>query len=344
MKWLITGGCGFIGCNLAGALLDDGEEVILLDNLYRHGSARNLDWIRSIYRDGAHFVNADVRDSDRVSRIVRDSQPDVLCHLAGQVAMTTSLSDPRLDFEVNAAGTLNVLEAVRNQSPGTMVLFSSTNKVYGSLENVQTDELESRYILPAYPGGLDETIPLDGHSPYGCSKLAADQYVRDYYRVYGIRTVVFRHSSVYGGRQFATYDQGWIGWFCGKALEGPHTGCEPFSINGNGKQVRDILYVDDVVSAYRGAALSIDRTAGRVYNIGGGADNSLSLLELFGLLEAITGNQLHYFSLDWRVGDQKVFIADTRSARMEFGWFPRMDKDRGIRLALDWCREVLSHD
>ena len=341
MTWLITGGCGFVGTNLADALLSKGEEVVILDNLSRVGSRDNLAWLRSKHGSDWRFVEADVRDADTVARIVKETRPYALAHLAAQVAMTTSIENPRLDFEVNALGTLNVLEAVRLYSPTTIVLYSSTNKVYGSLEYLRYEETETRYILPDYPNGLDESLPLDGHSPYACSKLAADQYVRDYHRIYGIPTVVFRHSSMYGGRQFATYDQGWIGWFCLKALEMADPNTPPFTISGNGKQVRDVLHADDLVAAYMKAVENIARTAGQVYNIGGGCANSLSLLELFELLEKLIGVQMRFRCLEWRPGDQKVFIADYRKAQRDFGWHPVVGKEDGIRRMLEWSRHVI---
>lgn len=344
MKWMITGGCGFIGSNLADRLLCDGEAVLMLDNLYRDGSRENLEWIRTRHSGGVSFLENDVRDADAIARVVKDHRPDVIAHFAGQVAMTTSLSDPRLDFEVNAGGTFNVLEAVRLYSPGTLVLYSSTNKVYGSLEWLRIEEHETRYSLPDFPLGLDESTPQDGLSPYGCSKLAADQYARDYYRMYGIPTVVFRHSSVYGGRQFATYDQGWIGWFCRKSLEAAQGQGEPFSIHGNGKQVRDALHVDDAVAAYRAAAANIDSVAGKIFNLGGGARNSLSLLELFSSLEAMNGHPMVYHQLSWRRGDQKVFVADVRKAQREFGWVPKTGLGEGIRHTMEWCREAYGHE
>jgi CDP-paratose 2-epimerase len=340
MKWLVTGGCGFIGVNLADALLRDGEGVTLFDNLYRKGSKQNLTWMRSRHQESFRFVHGDVRDSEAVTRAVREDHPDAIAHLAGQVAMTTSLADPHLDFEVNAGGTLNVLEAVRLASPDTAVVFSSSNKVYGALDHLRIEELSSRYVLPDYPLGLDESTPLDGHSPYGCSKLAADQYVRDYSRVYGLRTVVFRHSSVYGGRQFATFDQGWIGWFCRKALEATRPGAKPFTINGTGKQVRDVLFVDDAVSAYRGAVAHIGTSAGNIYNIGGGMSNSLSLLELFTLLEGMVGCTMRHTRLDWRQGDQKVFVADIRHAARDLGWQPSTTSESGIRQTLEWTMDA----
>ncbi|OLP18623.1 CDP-paratose 2-epimerase [Leptolyngbya sp. 'hensonii'] len=340
MSWLITGGCGFVGSNLAHDLLSSGETVVVLDNLSRQGSPENLTWLRSQHGRDWQFVQADIRDRDRVADLVRELRPQAIAHLAGQVAMTTSIQDPRLDFEVNALGTLNVLEAVRLYSSETIVLYSSTNKVYGSLEELTYGETETRYTLPDYPHGLAETLQLDGCSPYGCSKLAADQYVRDYHRVYGIPTVVFRHSSMYGGRQFATYDQGWIGWFCLQALAMSDSQIPPFTISGNGKQVRDVLHAQDLIRAYRLAVTQIDRCAGEIYNLGGGMANSLSLLELFAILTELTGYPLRFRSLDWRHGDQKVFVADLAKVNQHLGWSPTVSKQDGLRMMLDWTEEV----
>lgn len=340
MSWLITGGCGFVGTNLADRLLASGQTVVVLDNLQRIGARENLAWLRSKHNTDWRFVQVDVRDADQMQKIVRETQPRVIAHLAGQVAMTTSIANPRLDFEINALGTLNVLEAVRLTSPATSIFFSSTNKVYGELDQLVYQETETRYVLPDYPFGLDETLPLDGHSPYGCSKLAAEQYIRDYFRIYGIRTVVFRHSSMYGGRQFATFDQGWIGWFCQKALEASDPSSKPFTINGNGKQVRDVLFADDLVNIYLQASNHIAHAAGRIYNIGGGVTNSLSLLELFEMLGKFTGNSMRYEQLPWRMGDQKIFIADYRRAKQDLGWEPFVNKTQGVQAALDWARQI----
>jgi len=342
MKWLITGGCGFIGSNLANVLIKDKEDVVVLDNLSRVGSEKNLAWLRSLFGNQFEFIQADTRDYENISQIIKEHRLDVIAQLAGQVAMTTSLKDPRLDFEINALGTFNILEAVRLFSPTTKVLFSSTNKVYGSLDWIQSIEEKTRYINPDFPKGLDEAIPLDGYSPYGCSKLAADQYVRDYYRMYQIPTVVFRHSSMYGGRQFATYDQGWIGWFCQKSLEMVNPHADSFTISGDGKQVRDVLHAQDLVSVYRMAVAQIEKTAGKIYNIGGGMENSLSLLELFSLLEKYSGNLMRYSQLDWRPGDQKVFVADTSLALKDFGWQPKVKKEIGIQQMLSWAHEALN--
>jgi CDP-paratose 2-epimerase len=342
MKWLITGGCRFIGSNLADALLADGIEVLILDNLSRTGSTANLSWLRSRHGNDWHFAQDDVRDAEGVARLLGTEQPDVVAHLAGQVAMTTSLADPRLDFETNARGTLNVLEAVRLRAPNATVLYSSTNKVYGSLESISSVECSTRYELPDFPDGLNETLQLDGCTPYGCSKLAADQYVRDYSRTYSLRTVVFRHSSMYGGRQYATYDQGWIGWFCMKALEMASAASAPFEISGNGKQVRDVLHGSDLVTAYVATVEHIEETSGHVYNIGGGAANALSLVELFALLEKLTGNTMRYVYGPWRAGDQRVFVADTSAVTVDTGWQPTVDSRAGIARMLDWITEMSS--
>jgi CDP-paratose 2-epimerase len=253
--------------------------------------------------------------------------------------MTTSIENPRLDFEVNALGTLNVLEAVRLHSPTTVVLYSSTNKVYGSLDYLSYEETETRYVLPDYPDGLDESLPLDGHSPYGCSKLAADQYVCDYHRIYGIPTLVFRFSSIYGGRQFATYDQGWIGWFCQQALGTKREALkESFTISGSGKQVRDVLHVEDIKRLCFAAVQHIDQIQGQAFNIGGGMQNSLSLLELFALLEELLDVQLQYRKLPPRDSDQKVFVTDTRKAQGLLQWAPCVGAREGIRNMLVWLQ------
>lgn len=340
MSWLITGGCGFIGSNLADTLLKNGEQIVLLDNLSRTGSTENLKWLRSNHGKDWVFVQADIRNTEEVNRVVKEFHPKTVAHLAGQVAMTTSLQNPRMDFEINGMGTLNVLEAVRLHSPKSIVLYSSTNKVYGSLEELNYAETETRYEIPDYPYGLDESLQLDGHSPYGCSKLTGDQYVRDYGRMFGLQTVVFRHSSMYGGRQFSTYDQGWIGWFCQKALDMKSPANPSFTISGNGKQVRDVLHAKDLIKVYTQAVKHISKTAGEIYNIGGGMGNSLSLLELFKMLEGLTSFSMKYTQLDWRAGDQKAFVADTRKAEKDFQWTPTIAKEQGIREMLNWSKEI----
>lgn len=347
MKVLVTGGCGFLGSNIAASYLDAGAEVVVIDALFRKGSESNLGWLRSKASAGRlHFFQLDVADESGVDAVFQAHAPfDYVCHLGGQVAMTTSLSDPRRDLRTNVVGTFNVLESVRRHCPGALVAYSSTNKVYGDLERIKPVEGPTRYTLPGYPEGLDETLSLDFASPYGCSKGSADQYVRDWHRNYGLKTVVFRHSSIYGGRQFATFDQGWIGWFCQKALEqrralaeGRET--EAFTISGTGKQVRDVLHADDLIRLYQAAYENRDKVAGHVYNIGGGISNSLSLLELFGLLEDLlefpAGTHMKYTRLPRRQSDQDFFVADVRLAGSELGWTPRKSCREGIRAMLDW--------
>jgi CDP-paratose 2-epimerase len=335
MKLLITGGCGFLGSNLAAHAISLGLDLCLLDNLYRHGAVSNLEWLRSLGK--FEFAHCDVRNANDVEKIVQRIKPDLVFHLAGQVAMTTSIVNPRMDFEINALGTLNVLEAVRLHAPQAGVFYSSTNKVYGDLEQFQYEELATRYICIDKPQGFDESTQLDFHSPYGCSKGSADQYLRDYHRIYGLQTVVFRHSSMYGGRQFATVDQGWIGWFCQMAAQTKMGKChEPFGISGNGKQVRDVLHAEDMISLYFSTAQHLDRAAGQAFNIGGGVDNSLSLLELFALLEKQIDRPLIFSKGPPRESDQRVFIADIRKIFRLSGWAPKVSAAQGVEYMLAW--------
>lgn len=340
MRWLIVGGCGFVGSNLADHLLSSGAEVYLLDNLSRVGSEANLQWLRGKHGARVPFSQADVRDLDAVHRLIREWKPGVVAHLAGQVAATVSLANPRLDFEINALGTFNTLEAVRLSAPEAIVLYSSTNKVYGSLEALRCEERQMRYVLPDFPAGLPESIQLDGSTPYGCSKLAAEQYVRDYFRMYGIRSVVFRHSSMYGGRQFSTFDQGWVGWFCQKALEMRDPKAAEFTIAGDGKQVRDLLHASDLIRCYTSAVAHIDRCQGEIFNIGGGAANSLSLRELFRELEVRTGAPMRFVQTPWRVADQKYFVADASKARKLMQWEAHISYSEGLDSMLQWCSEL----
>jgi CDP-paratose 2-epimerase len=337
MRCLITGGCGFFGTNLAAAALARGATVTVFDNLSRNGSLRNLAWLDSQGR--VTFIHGDIRNASDVEAAVQAVAPDTIFHLAGQVAMTTSITRPRADFEVNAFGALNVLEAVRLYSPGAAVIYSSTNKVYGDLAYLRYEETLTRYRCVDFPNGFSETTPLDFHSPYGCSKGCADQYMADYARMFGVRTAVFRHSSIYGGRQFATFDQGWIGWFCQVALEFLRCPArDPFTIAGDGKQVRDVLHVSDAVNCYLAAADHIQAVAGQAFNLGGGIANSLSLLELFSLLEELLGVRLRYAQTPPRSSDQRVFVADNGKATKFLGWTPQVPVREGIAATLDWLR------
>lgn len=341
MKLLITGGCGFLGSNLASYALSQGINLCVFDSLYRHGSQTNLEWLRA--QGHFEFVHGDIRNANDVQRAVSRLKPDAVFHLAGQVAMTTSIADPRMDFEVNALGTLNVLEAVRTQAPDAIVIYSSTNKVYGDLEQYTYRETDTRYVCMDFPNGFDEQTPLDFHSPYGCSKGSADQYLRDYHRIFGLKTVVFRHSSMYGGRQFATADQGWIGWFCKMAAEtraGQRE--EPFTISGSGKQVRDVLHAEDMISLYFSTLKHADAAAGQAFNIGGGIANSLSLVELFKLLEAEIRQPLIYTNCSPRESDQRVFVADIGKITRLTGWKPQVDTEQGVGRMLAWTTSMLS--
>ncbi len=341
MKLLVTGGCGFLGSNLAAHAISQGMDVCVFDSLYRHGSADNLAWLRTQGR--FEFVHGDIRNANDVDRVVRRFLPEQVFHLAGQVAMTTSIENPRMDFEVNALGTLNLLEALRLHAPRAGVIYSSTNKVYGDLEQYTYREDATRYVCVDHPEGFDEDVPLDFHSPYGCSKGAADQYLLDYHRIHGMRTTVFRHSSMYGGRQFATADQGWIGWFCQVATE-TKKGLrkEPFSISGNGKQVRDVLHARDMIALYFTAAARGEAVAGEVLNIGGGIANSLSLLELFALLEEFLDIRLEYERLPPRESDQRVFVADIGKAARVLAWSPQVSAREGVRAMLAWVDTFFS--
>jgi CDP-paratose 2-epimerase len=334
MRLLITGGCGFLGSNLAAHALSQHFDLCVLDNLSRIGSQNNMGWLRE--KGDFKFVHGDIRNTNDVERVVAGFAPDVVFHLAGQVAMTTSIENPRLDFEINALGTLNLLEAVRKHVPGAGIIYSSTNKVYGDLEQYTYIESARRYVCVEKPDGFDESTALNFHSPYGCSKGSADQYLRDYHRIFGLKTIVFRHSSMYGGRQFATSDQGWIGWFCQKAVETKHGLTTPFTISGNGKQVRDVLHADDMIKLYFSAARKFDAAAGQAFNVGGGIDNSLSLLELFDYLGQLVDRPMNYRELPPRSSDQRVFVADLKLAKEAFGWDPSVSAREGVRHMLEW--------
>lgn len=337
MKYLVTGGCGFLGSNISSELLRRGDDLIVLDSLHRFGSHQNLEWLKT--QGTFCYVHGDIRNTNDVERTIQTHKPDVIYHLAGQVAMTTSIADPRLDFEVNAGGTFNLLNAVRLYSPESTVIYSSTNKVYGDLEQFAYRETETRYECIDEPEGFDEKVNLDFHSPYGTSKGCADQYVLDFARIYGLKTAVFRHSSMFGGRQFATVDQGWLGWFTQKAIEiKKGTAKEPFTISGNGKQVRDLLYASDCVALYLKAAEKIEDIKGQAFNIGGGINNSSSLLELFHLLEDQLKIKMQFIQLAPRESDQRVFVANISKAQQLIGWLPAVSKELGIMKMIEWTQ------
>lgn len=330
---LITGGAGFIGSNLADRLLDEGHNVTLFDDFSRPGGRQNVAWLRGRHPpERLRVIAADLADRTAVEPAVAGMQR--IYHLGGQVAVTTSITDPRRDFESNATGTLNVLEAARRAAPDAIILYASTNKVYGGLDHLAIREEATRYAFADLPHGIAESHPLDFHSPYACSKGAGDQYTRDYARIYGLRTVVVRQSCIYGPRQLASSEQGWMAWITRAALRG-----ERIAIYGDGKQVRDVLAVSDLLDAYDAIVRRIERATGGVYNIGGGPARTLSIWCEFGpLLEAALGRSIPARHHPVRSGDQRVYISDIRTAERELGWQPRVGVEEGVARLIDWVR------
>lgn len=329
---LITGGAGFIGSNAAHHFAKAGYKVTIFDNFSRTGTRDNGAWLTKEIPD-ITVIEGDIRKPKEIEKAVKGKQ--VVLHLAGQVAVTTSVTDPRTDFDINALGTFNVLEAVRLAGEKPVFLFSSTNKVYGGMEDVTVIEKNGGYAYKDFPNGISEAHLLDFHSPYGCSKGAADQYVRDYHRIYGIPTVVFRQSCIYGPRQFGIEDQGWVAWFIIAT-----TLSKAISVYGDGKQVRDVLYIDDLIKAFEVAIQKIDRSAGNIYNVGGGATNTLSVWSTFGpILSRLFGRELKASFADWRPGDQKVYISDISRIQKELGWKPTVSVEAGVEKLFHWVQE-----
>ena len=329
--FLITGGAGFIGSNYVSRLLQRGEKVIIYDNLSRNGSKKNIEWLREVYgRDAFQLIIEDIRKPEQLNPLANEA--DVFVHLAAQVAVTTSVTHPREDFEINALGTFNALEAARNSRKKPVFIYASTNKVYGGMETVKIRETATRYEYVEYPQGISEEMPLDFHSPYGCSKGSGDQYVRDYARIYGLKSIVFRQSCIYGIRQFGVEDQGWVAWFVIAAVAG-----RKMTIYGDGKQVRDVLFIDDLLDAYDLAISNIKTTSGQVYNLGGGPQNMLSVWEEFSpRLRKLTGRSMNAARADWRPGDQRIYVSDIRKAQRELEWSPKIGVDDGIERLYDW--------
>lgn len=342
MKYFVTGGCGFLGSNICEKLLEsDSNEVTVFDNLSRVGAFENLEWLRS--RGPIKFIHGDIRNEDDVRNGVKLEQPDIIYHLAGQVALTVSIEKPLLDFQVNAVGTINLLEAVREFCPATTIVFSSTNKVYGDLSGFTYEERDKRLVCLERPKGFAETESIDLHSPYGCSKGAADQYVLDYARVYDLKTVVLRHSSMFGGRQYATEDQGWVGWFAEQALRLKNQQTSgPVKVAGSGKQVRDLLFSDDCVELYLSIVNEIDKVRGQAFNVGGGMENSSSIIELLEFFEEDLGISIEMQVEKPRLSDQLVFVADTTRLRQEIDWVPRISKTEGLRKMIDWVQSIIN--
>jgi CDP-paratose 2-epimerase len=328
---LIIGGAGFIGCNAADHFLKQGNTVIVFDNMSRTGSKKNAAWLQEMHTSNLSMIDGDIRQ-DQAKLLEAVKQADLILHLAAQVAVTTSVLNPREDFEINAWGTFNVLEAVREAGHNPTLIYSSTNKVYGGLEDVEVVETKEDYKFKELIHGVPETHCLDFHSPYGCSKGTADQYVRDYNRIYGIPTVVFRQSCIYGPHQFGVEDQGWVAWFLIALSQN-----KPITIYGNGKQVRDLLYIDDLIKAYELAADNIQTTQGQIYNIGGGPSNTLSVWVQFKpILETLFNKTITAEFAETRPGDQPIFVADVRKAKKDFGWQPTVTVQDGIKLLHTW--------
>lgn len=330
---MITGGAGFIGSNAAQHFASSGWDVTVLDNLSRKGAKQNLEWLRS--RLNVAFIRADIRDQRAIEEAFAN-QPrlDAVLHLAAQVAVTTSVVDPRTDFEINALGTLNVLEAARRYCPDAVILNASTNKVYGKMEHLEIEQQDGRWQYAGMKSGVGESAPLDFHSPYGCSKGAAERYVADYQRIYGLRTVNFRQSCIYGPRQFGVEDQGWLAWFIiASVLD------RPITIYGDGRQVRDVLHVEDLLRLYEAAIEQADAVAGMAFNVGGGPEHTLSLLELLDLIRARTGVVDEPGFGDERPGDQKVYVSDIRLADEKLDWRPEVAVDDGVGRLVDWVQD-----
>jgi CDP-paratose 2-epimerase len=328
---LITGGAGFIGTNLADRLASSGKHVIIYDNLSRAGVDGNVRWLKSRHGEHIRLIVADVRDAERIRATVQSVSH--VFHLAGQVAVTSSLLDPRYDFEVNVGGTLNVLEALRCMDSPASLLFTSTNKVYGDLSDVNLQKSSTRYISenPDFCFGVNEQSPLAFRSPYGCSKGAADQYVLDYARYFSLQAAVFRMSCIYGPHQMGTEDQGWIAHFLRQSIE-----ARLINICGDGLQVRDILFIDDLVDAFLLAQENMPCISGEAFNIGGGSGNTISLVELLSLIESIHGSLPAIHTDDWRQGDQRFYVSDIQKFKNMTGWSPKVGAQDGIRRLYKW--------
>jgi CDP-paratose 2-epimerase len=338
VEWIVTGAAGFIGCNAVASFLERGDDVVGIDDLSRPGAERNLDWLQGL---GGNFTFArrDVRDAAALGEVFAEHDgASAVLHLAGQVAVTTSIRDPRADFQTNAVGTFNVCEATRLHVPGAVLINASTNKVYGARADEGVGLVDGRWWSASHPQGIDETAPLDFHSPYACSKGAGDQYVLDYARTYGLRTVTLRQSCIYGPRQFGIEDQGWVAWLTAAALAG-----RPFTIYGDGRQVRDLLFVDDLVALYSACSAEPETVAGRALNVGGGPSNALSLLQLVSFLEARLGRPVEYEQAPPRSGDQRFFVADTRAVAELLGWRPGVDVASGLERLTGWIEANLEH-
>ncbi len=337
MKIIVTGGAGFIGSNMVRRCMDTGHQVVVADNLARRGTEKNLQWLK---KSGTpEIMLGDLRNIEfcnLVFSLHRDAQ--LVVHLAGQVAVTSSIADPRMDFENNVLVGFNVLEAIRQLTPDAVTIYSSTNKVYGGLESFALQEQEDRYELKDFPNGVNEEAPLDFHSPYGVSKGALDQYFRDYARIYGLKTIVCRQSCIYGPRQFGNEDQGWVAWFMLANLQN-----HPVTIYGNGKQVRDLLWVEDLLDLYEklfhvASGASSRQVVGKCFNVGGGVSNAVSISNMLKMIARTTGKEFDLGYTEKRAGDQGYFVADLAKVRTATGWIPKTNIDTGLAKLLEWVK------
>lgn len=336
-RYLITGGAGFIGSNYCHRLLTRGDDVVIYDNLSREGTEKNLAWLYSEFgKRSFQFIQEDIRDQIKITETAKNA--DVILHLAGQVAVTTSVQNPREDFEINAIGTFNVLEAARLSGKQPVVIYASTNKVYGGMDDLIVNENSSQYYYQDFPYGISEERCLDFHSPYGCSKGSGDQYVRDYSRIYNLPTIVLRQSCIYGPRQFGIEDQGWVAWFIIASILN-----KTISIYGDGKQVRDLLFIDDLLDAYDQVIEKVEISKGNVFNIGGGPKNTMSVWSEFGpILGEILKRPIKVQYGDWRPGDQRIYVSDIRKANTVLGWDPKVPVNMGIQKLADWVNNNLN--
>lgn len=332
MKILITGGAGFIGANTAKRYLEKGYHVFIFDNLSRRGTEWNLKWLQQ--NKNLKFIKGDIRNYNEILNVFKKNNDfDIVFHFAAQVAVTTSVMNPREDFEINALGTFNLLEAIRETKSKPIILYSSTNKVYGGMTDIKIIKKKNRYIYKDYPKGISEDRILDFHSPYGCSKGTADQYMIDYARIYNLKTVVFRQSCIYGYRQFGIEDQGWVAWFTIAAMLN-----KQITIYGDGMQVRDVLFIDDLIDAFELATKNISKIKGQVFNIGGGSENTISLLELIAFLEKFFNKKISFKFSDWRPGDQPVFVCNIDKAKKMLKWQPKISPQKGVEMLYKWVK------
>lgn len=331
-KILITGCAGFIGSHLALHFLNKGNKVIGIDNLCRNGCSTNVSILTK--DKNFNFFKEDTRHFENIANIFKNNGPfDMVIHEAGQVAVTTSVINPREDFEINALGTFNILEATRIYSPNAFFQYASTNKVYGKMEDMGVVERNGRYEYENAINGISENYGLDFYSPYGCSKGTADQYVHDYFRIYGIKSVVLRQSCIYGTHQFGIEDQGWVAWFTIASILG-----KPITIYGDGKQIRDILWIDDLVDAYDKLFENADKVAGKIFNVGGGPNNTLSLLELVDYLKDSGVMTKDPKRGSWRPGDQRVYVSDISKIKDAINWSPKINSKQGVQKLIEWTK------